>query len=256
MSEQKYPGYKELTSYLTRHKNRSLWSFLILYRDAIVATTPEDSCEKDLDNLWAGRFTQEITKFDTTLGNKVCFFIFCEVRATLLLIICLAWRTTEYDHLVSTPSPLFRRFNFVVDKGLLISEVDPERRRRAKDFDDYWDSIISECKTFILYSANVDDSSADFSLDTSSDSGKPKARKVVRTKGALPSRIRGNNLRDIERIRYNRVTNTAITLTTFILAFTITTTIVISPIITAANTTFSTATTITVTSTITLYRFL
>ncbi|KAF0482709.1 hypothetical protein F8M41_023392 [Gigaspora margarita] len=34
-SEQLYPGYRELTSYLNEYKNKSLWSFLLRCRDAI-----------------------------------------------------------------------------------------------------------------------------------------------------------------------------------------------------------------------------
>ncbi|CAG8461837.1 6450_t:CDS:2 [Acaulospora morrowiae] len=55
----------------TRLLNKKYPVFLGLRRDAIVATTPADSCDKDLDNLWAGRFIHEITKFDTTLGKRV-----------------------------------------------------------------------------------------------------------------------------------------------------------------------------------------
>ncbi|CAJ0853023.1 8657_t:CDS:2 [Entrophospora sp. SA101] len=51
-------------------------------------------------------------------------FLFCKVRVTSSQsAICpLPRRITGYNSLVTTPSPLFRRSNFVVDKGLQIPE--------------------------------------------------------------------------------------------------------------------------------------
>ncbi|CAG8519976.1 3422_t:CDS:2 [Diversispora eburnea] len=58
-SEQKYPGYEELTSYLTRSRDKSFWSFLLYCRDAIVATTSPTSRWYDLDNFWYKCFLVE-----------------------------------------------------------------------------------------------------------------------------------------------------------------------------------------------------
>ncbi|CAG8690913.1 18219_t:CDS:2, partial [Acaulospora morrowiae] len=58
-SEQKYPGYEELSSYLTQSKNKSFWGFLLRCRDAIIATTLADSRWKDLDDKWATNFITE-----------------------------------------------------------------------------------------------------------------------------------------------------------------------------------------------------
>ncbi|CAG8640386.1 765_t:CDS:2, partial [Acaulospora morrowiae] len=63
-SQQKYPGYEELSSYLTQSKNKSFWSFLLRYRDAIVATTLADSRWRNLDNSWATNFIEEARKLE------------------------------------------------------------------------------------------------------------------------------------------------------------------------------------------------
>ncbi|CAG8594371.1 16518_t:CDS:2 [Cetraspora pellucida] len=69
-SEQLYPGYEELTSYLTRHK-KSFWGFLLCHRDVIVATTPVTSRWPDLDKTWCDRFLAETRKLGEDLKEKV-----------------------------------------------------------------------------------------------------------------------------------------------------------------------------------------
>ncbi|CAJ0856312.1 1562_t:CDS:2 [Entrophospora sp. SA101] len=72
-------------------------------------------------------------------------FLFCKVRVTSSQsAICpLPRRITGYNSLVTTPSPLFRRSNFVVDKGLQIPEerndrkiiVDIVKRQSGNEYD-------------------------------------------------------------------------------------------------------------------------
>ncbi|CAG8697175.1 24922_t:CDS:2 [Dentiscutata erythropus] len=93
MSSEKYPGHKELTSYLSQYENKSFWGFLLCCRDTIVTTASTTSRRQDLDTSWCNHFLAEAKE-----------------------------RTTGYDCLVSTPSSLFRRPNFVVGKGLRIPE--------------------------------------------------------------------------------------------------------------------------------------
>ncbi|CAG8697162.1 24921_t:CDS:2 [Dentiscutata erythropus] len=91
-SEQNYPGYEALITYLTRSRNKSFLGFLRRCRDVIVATTSATSRWVDLDHTWAVRFISEAGKLGDDLEEKV------------------------------SPSPLFRRPNFVVGKGLRIPE--------------------------------------------------------------------------------------------------------------------------------------
>ncbi|CAG8548399.1 13054_t:CDS:2, partial [Dentiscutata heterogama] len=57
-SEQKYPGYEKLTSYLKRDK-KSFWGFLHRCRDTIVTTASATSRWHDLDTSWCDRFLAE-----------------------------------------------------------------------------------------------------------------------------------------------------------------------------------------------------
>ncbi|CAG8743645.1 20270_t:CDS:2, partial [Racocetra persica] len=59
-SEQKYPGYEELTSYLTRSRDKSFWGFLHRCRDTIVTTTSATSLGRDLDKSWCDHFLAEV----------------------------------------------------------------------------------------------------------------------------------------------------------------------------------------------------
>ncbi|KAF0450496.1 hypothetical protein F8M41_002171 [Gigaspora margarita] len=62
-SEQPYPGYKELNSYLNERGNKSYWSFLLRYRDTIVAAVApgisDDTQPHDLDTYWSRTFLNE-----------------------------------------------------------------------------------------------------------------------------------------------------------------------------------------------------
>ncbi|CAG8663370.1 7187_t:CDS:1, partial [Diversispora eburnea] len=69
---EKYPGYEELTSYLSRDKN-SFWGFLYSHRDALVviaATSSTTPRWRDLDNAWATNFIEEARKFGKDLNDK------------------------------------------------------------------------------------------------------------------------------------------------------------------------------------------
>jgi hypothetical protein len=126
-SEQKYPGYEELTSYLTQSKDKSFWSFLLRCRDTIVATTPTTSRRKNLDNTWIQYFLTEAKELlnpneFNNLSNKVCIFLLCKVRVTLgrlrshsgpgELLGMSTW-VTSLKSFIQVPY-------FVVGKGLLI----------------------------------------------------------------------------------------------------------------------------------------
>ncbi|CAG8755784.1 35797_t:CDS:2, partial [Racocetra persica] len=50
-SEQKYPGYEEITFYLMRYK-KSFWGFLLCYRDTIINTTIPISHRQNLEGGW------------------------------------------------------------------------------------------------------------------------------------------------------------------------------------------------------------
>ncbi|CAG8465645.1 14585_t:CDS:2 [Cetraspora pellucida] len=70
-SEQNYPGYEELTSYLTRSRDKSFWGFLHRCRDTIVTTASATSRRQDLDDNWATNFIREARKRGEDLNNKV-----------------------------------------------------------------------------------------------------------------------------------------------------------------------------------------
>ncbi|CAG8588072.1 1863_t:CDS:2, partial [Diversispora eburnea] len=59
MSSEKYPGHKELTSYLSQYENKSFWGFLLCCRDAIVTTASTTSRRQDLDTSWCNHFLAE-----------------------------------------------------------------------------------------------------------------------------------------------------------------------------------------------------
>ncbi|CAG8636180.1 21352_t:CDS:2 [Cetraspora pellucida] len=63
---EKYPGYEELTSYLTRH-NKSFWGFLLRCRDAIVTSATAISRRQDLEGTWVGNFLLEARKLGEDL---------------------------------------------------------------------------------------------------------------------------------------------------------------------------------------------
>ncbi|CAG8442997.1 17366_t:CDS:2, partial [Acaulospora morrowiae] len=111
--------------------------------------------------------------------------------------------------------------------------VESERVRRTEKFKNYWIEVVNERKIRreiseykvekdhvnqheLDYGHSYNDneinssatdaggSSGGSSLGTLGGSEKPKVRKVTRKmKGAIPSRIRENDLRNIERTRYN-----------------------------------------------------
>ncbi|CAG8629287.1 5568_t:CDS:2, partial [Diversispora eburnea] len=70
-SEQKYPGYDELTSYLMRSRGKSFYYFLRHYRDAIVSATSATFLWRDLDKTWCDRFLAEARKLGEDLKEKV-----------------------------------------------------------------------------------------------------------------------------------------------------------------------------------------
>ncbi|CAG8432886.1 4715_t:CDS:2 [Diversispora eburnea] len=70
-SEQNYPGYEALITYLTRSRNKSFLGFLRRCRDVIVATTSATSRWVDLDHTWAVRFISEAGKLGDDLEEKV-----------------------------------------------------------------------------------------------------------------------------------------------------------------------------------------
>ncbi|CAG8773750.1 23950_t:CDS:2, partial [Dentiscutata erythropus] len=70
-SEQKYPGYEELTSYLTRSRDKSFWGFLHRCRDTIVTTTSATSRRQDLEATWVSNFLLETRKLGEDLEEMV-----------------------------------------------------------------------------------------------------------------------------------------------------------------------------------------
>ncbi|CAG8718589.1 11365_t:CDS:1, partial [Racocetra persica] len=66
ISEQKYPGYEEITSYLTRHK-KSFWGFLLCHRDTIVNITSPISRRQDPEGDWVRNFLLEARKLGKDL---------------------------------------------------------------------------------------------------------------------------------------------------------------------------------------------
>ncbi|CAG8660880.1 7973_t:CDS:1, partial [Diversispora eburnea] len=67
-SEQNYPGYEALRTYLTRSRDKSFWGFLHRCRDTIVATTSATSFWRDLNNSWCERFLEEAKKILNSNG--------------------------------------------------------------------------------------------------------------------------------------------------------------------------------------------
>ncbi|CAG8563283.1 11461_t:CDS:2 [Diversispora eburnea] len=68
-----YFGYNALVDYLQIYNNKSYRSFLELNRNTIISSILSSTTRfswNDLDNLWAGRFICEGTKFDTSLDKK------------------------------------------------------------------------------------------------------------------------------------------------------------------------------------------
>ncbi|CAG8664140.1 7567_t:CDS:1, partial [Diversispora eburnea] len=64
---EKYPGYKELISYLNQSGKKSFYYFLRHYRDVIVANTSATSREQDLEGTWVGNFLLEARKLGKDL---------------------------------------------------------------------------------------------------------------------------------------------------------------------------------------------
>ncbi|CAG8656057.1 6323_t:CDS:1, partial [Diversispora eburnea] len=72
-SEQNYPGYEALTTYLTRSRDKSFWGFLHRCRDALVVIVTTSSTTprwQDLDNFWAGKFIEETRKFGEDISGQ------------------------------------------------------------------------------------------------------------------------------------------------------------------------------------------
>ncbi|CAG8473150.1 3692_t:CDS:2 [Diversispora eburnea] len=67
MSSEKYPGYEELISYLTRSRDKSFWSFLLRCRDTILVTTSATSRKQDLEGTWISNFLLEARKLGEDL---------------------------------------------------------------------------------------------------------------------------------------------------------------------------------------------
>ncbi|CAG8730348.1 2414_t:CDS:2, partial [Dentiscutata heterogama] len=70
-SEQKYSGYEELTSYLTRSRDKSFWGFLHRCRDTIVTTASATSRRQVLESTWVSNFLLEARKLGEDLEEMV-----------------------------------------------------------------------------------------------------------------------------------------------------------------------------------------
>lgn len=127
INRETYFGYDELVSYLTNYRKKSFWGFLLRYRKVIVSSSMSSSASfwEEFDNAWIVRFLEQAERIDQSnfsiLKDKVRFYF---ARIGQLLIELTDWsrRITGCDNLVTTPSSLFRRLNFVVVKDLLVSE--------------------------------------------------------------------------------------------------------------------------------------
>jgi hypothetical protein len=81
MSSSSYIGCTELREYLKHRHNKSFWSFLLNYREILVASSLSSSVTYDWENLnslWIHRFFKEAEELDQNsiiiLKEKVRFF--------------------------------------------------------------------------------------------------------------------------------------------------------------------------------------
>ncbi|CAG8523249.1 13885_t:CDS:2 [Cetraspora pellucida] len=157
MSSSKYLGHEALISYLHEQDkdNYSYYKFLKHHSDIIINPALSNYW-RELDNTWAERFLEEAEK----LIDKKGFTDLTEKKLkahrghgftvnVLFQYWCLRLvlgRITGYDLLVTTPSPLFRRPNFV-DKSLLVKS---ERSRREYDLKKFWKKKIKKQKRKLI----------------------------------------------------------------------------------------------------------